>query len=212
VLDDLPLFPLEMVLLPDELAPLHIFEPRYREMTARCLEGDEPFAIVLAQKGGVREVACTARIAEVVTRFPDGRSNIVVRGETPVRLHEVLSERSYHTAVAEALADAVARGEPEAEAEASAAFAELAATAGDESPPPDPGERLAYRIAARVDFPPETKQSLLEERDEGVRLRRVTSLVRQARRGLVISREVERRSRGNGRVRTADEIAKELGL
>ena len=59
-MDDLPLFPIAIVLLPQEDIPLHIFEPRYRELAARCLEGDEPFAIVFEDDSGQRSVGCTA--------------------------------------------------------------------------------------------------------------------------------------------------------
>jgi len=74
-LDDLPLFPIAIVLLPQEDIPLHIFEPRYRELTARCLERDEPFAIVLEDDAGQRSVGCTARMVRV-DRMPDGLSHL----------------------------------------------------------------------------------------------------------------------------------------
>ena len=50
--DDLPLFPLHVVLFPDMPLPLHVFEPRYREMILRCREEKSPFGITLIQSGG----------------------------------------------------------------------------------------------------------------------------------------------------------------
>ena len=85
-ISDLPVFPLPLVLLPGELLPLHIFEPRYRELVARCLAGPEPFCVVLEDDAGVREVGCLARDLTVLERLADGRLNVVVSGGEPVRL------------------------------------------------------------------------------------------------------------------------------
>ncbi len=84
--ESLPLLPLELVLLPDELLPLHIFEERYKRLVARCRESDDPFGIVLRLGDGVAAVGCSARLVAVLEEFPDGRSNIVVRGERAFRI------------------------------------------------------------------------------------------------------------------------------
>ncbi|MBU2602869.1 MAG: LON peptidase substrate-binding domain-containing protein [Actinobacteria bacterium] len=84
--DRLPLFPLQLVLLPGELLPLHIFEERYKNLVARCVETREPFGVVLRLGDGVAAVGCLARLVAVLEEFPDGRSNIVVRGEAPFRI------------------------------------------------------------------------------------------------------------------------------
>ena len=103
-LSDLPVFPLPLVLLPGELLPLHIFEPRYRELVARCLAGPEPFCVVLEDDAGVREIGCLARDLTVLERLADGRLNIVVSGGEPVRLGPIddeaalLPERRGHRA------------------------------------------------------------------------------------------------------------------
>ena len=80
----LPLFPLPLVLFPGVPLPLHIFEPRYREMLADCLAGDRRFGIVFAAEDdpeGPRRgaVGCIAVIQSSET-LPDGRSNILVVG------------------------------------------------------------------------------------------------------------------------------------
>jgi ATP-dependent Lon protease len=86
----LPLFPLELVLVPGEFLPLHIFEERYKRMVGRARDTDGPFGIVLRMGNGVAAVGCSARVSEVLEEFPDGRLNIVVRGETPFRLLELV--------------------------------------------------------------------------------------------------------------------------
>lgn len=98
----LPLFPLEAVLFPGTPMPLHIFEPRYREMIEACLETDEPFGVVLIRRGleafgplaEPHLVGCTARIVENQT-LPDGRMNIVVLGEMRFRILDLDRSGSY---------------------------------------------------------------------------------------------------------------------
>jgi Lon protease-like protein len=214
LLADLPLFPLGLVLLPEELVPLHIFEPRYRELVARCEARDEPFAIALQDATGLRDTACTARIQRVLDRLPDGRSNILVRGERPVRLLEVLDVRAYRTAVADPLADTREEDDERLQDAALDAYAALVGAAADLDLPEAParGPQLSYRLAGLVDFGPDVKQGLLEDRDEPSRLAEVTRLLVEVRRGLLLAGEAQARARRNGRVRLPDELAAELGL
>ena len=82
-LEQFPLFPLGLVLLPGEVVPLHIFEDRYKLMIGECLEGESEFGIVWLSDDGLKEVGCSARIARVLERFEDGRLNILVEGASP---------------------------------------------------------------------------------------------------------------------------------
>lgn len=79
----LPLFPLDVVLFPGTLLPLHIFEPRYQQLLADCLAGDRRFGIIPAGDDGKPATGVIGTIAEVRAAQPigDGRSNIVVSGE-----------------------------------------------------------------------------------------------------------------------------------
>src|ERR687888_995096 len=88
VQQDFPLFPLEIVALPSEAVPLHIFEPRYRTMIAECLESGSEFGIVWASEDGLRQIGCACEIAEVLERHEDGRMDILTRGTRPFRLVE----------------------------------------------------------------------------------------------------------------------------
>ena len=212
--DDLPLFPLQLVAVPGELIPLHVFEERYRDLVARCREQDEPFGIVFADDDGLREIACTVRIVETLNEFPDGRSNILVRGEDPVRLVEVFDASSFRTAAAEVLVDDVHLAEPARQDRAVDVFRRLAqANDGDEAPNVPPrGPQLSYGLAARVEIPHDVKQQLLEDRDEGHRVEVITDLLERLTAGVLVTREIQERARRNGRVRTPEEIAGELGL
>ena len=74
----LPLFPLDLVLLPGVPLPLHIFEPRYKEMIKECLEKKSQFGIVRAKEEAFVNTGCTAEIINVLKTYPDGRMNIQI--------------------------------------------------------------------------------------------------------------------------------------
>jgi len=88
----IPLFPLNVVLFPGEQLPLHIFEPRYRQMVRDCLEAKSPFGMLLALPDGVVRVGCTAEILSVAKRYADGRSDILTVGRHPFRIVELFTE------------------------------------------------------------------------------------------------------------------------
>ena len=98
---NMPLFPLNVVLFPGMILPLHIFEPRYREMVARCLEEKIPFGVVLIQEG--EEIGRVARPHRVgtaarITRaehLEDGRYNITTVGTQRFRILELDHSHSY---------------------------------------------------------------------------------------------------------------------
>ena len=210
---DLPIFPLSLVLVPGERLPLHIFEPRYQEMLDRCVDGDEPFVLVLEDDEGLRDVGCTAEVTDVLERFPDGRANIMTLGRTPVRISDVHDAHAYRSALAEPLGDDPEEAAEADQAAALAAFTGVADELPDEKPDlPPPGPGLSYALAARIDLGLDVKQSLLEDRSETRRLQIITQLLEEIRRGLIITRETQERARRNGRVRTPEELAAELGL
>src|SRR2546425_8796358 len=88
----IPLFPLNVVLLPGAALPLHIFEPRYRQMVKNCLKEKSEFGMLLSLPKGVVRVGCTAEIAEVAKRYDDGRMDILTVGRAPFRAVELFTE------------------------------------------------------------------------------------------------------------------------
>src|SRR5664280_3405690 len=79
------LFPLQLVVVPGEVVPLHIFEERYKRLVGEMLDVGE-FGIILADEDSLRECGCTVRVAEVLEQFDDGRLNILVEGGRRFRL------------------------------------------------------------------------------------------------------------------------------
>jgi Lon protease-like protein len=99
----LPLFPLPLVVFPDQQVPLHIFEERYKTMIADCHQvgsegGSLPFVISWQHKDDVEEIGCTLIVQQVLRELPDGRLHILCLGQQRVRIHQVMQDRPYFTA------------------------------------------------------------------------------------------------------------------
>src|SRR5947209_5343882 len=148
---EFPLFPLQIVALPGELIPLHIFEERYKTMINDVLESDGEFGIVWLSDDGLRHVGCAARIEQVLERMDDGRMNILVRGTRPFRVLERQAHLAYPAGVIEFVEDRDEGLDDELADGAREAYAELVKRATDRNP--DSGELAdmsAYAMAATV--------------------------------------------------------------
>jgi ATP-dependent Lon protease len=107
-LEALPLFPLQTVLFPGALLPLHVFEPRYRALVRDILETHRALSVVLVTNPQGTDEHGHPAIAEVAgagvivdyAELPDGRYNILVRGRARVRLRELSFEPPYRRAAA----------------------------------------------------------------------------------------------------------------
>ena len=190
------------MLLPGEHLPLHIFEDRYKRMVGTALEQDEPFGIVLRDDEGARSIGCTARIDDVLERFDDGRMNIVVSGEAPFKVLDRFESSEYPAGEVELIPDEEVPPIDEASASAAReAFAELAERATGERPDPSELDHAsAYAIAARIELPPETKQQLLEMRDEDERMELLANALGAVGKALERAEEAAERASGNGKV------------
>ena len=171
--DRLPLFPLGLVLLPGEPVPLHIFEPRYREMVKVCLDGDRPFGIVYASETALASVGSAARIADVTTTYDDGRLDIVAVGESRFRVVEVHRDRSYLTADVEPVVDDADGDDARARQRAIARHMRLLEMAGEE-PRIDRYngvDSVSFMIGRNAGLDLDDKQRLLEMQTEEARIR-----------------------------------------
>ena len=199
---EIGLFPLALVLAPTERVPLHIFEPRYKELIGECIAGADPFGLLLEDDAGRRDIGTLADVREVVHLFDDGRMNILVEGRDRFRVTEWTDGRSFPTAEVEPLEDEDdTLPEATAAEEALVLFRQLADVADAEIEEPDGASgSLAFEIAAHVDFGSQPKQELLELRSERARLQRLTELLEQALAAMTREREIRERAATNGRV------------
>jgi Lon protease-like protein len=201
-MEEIGLFPLGMVLLPSELVPLHIFEPRYRELIGECLDEGRTFGLLLADaEAGTRDVGTRARVTEVLERFEDGRLNVVVEGGERFRVVELTAGRSFRTALVESVDDDDEPVDDALRARALRLFERLVELTGTEvDAPDDTHPQLSFAVAARFELGPELKQELLQETSETSRLRRLCEILEGAAETVERQREIAARAQGNGRV------------
>ena len=197
-----PLFPLQLVVLPSEVVPLHIFEDRFKTMMEECLANDREFGIVWMADDGLHDVGCACRIERVIEKFDDGRMNLLARGTRPLRIIERQRDLAYPAGVVEFLADKPGAPRPELVEAAHDVYAELVHKATDKTPAPEEIEPMdAYAMAATVDFGLDAKQGLLGLRSENARLRLVARLFRAALKRLDFVDLAQARAKSNGKVR-----------
>jgi Lon protease-like protein len=115
VLTEIPLFPLGLVLFPGMVQPLHIFEPRYREMTKRCLDGEGKFGVTLALPESVLQHEVPARVGSMARildyhRLPDGRYNLLAVGARRFEIVETMRDQPYLRGMARMLPEEVGAG------------------------------------------------------------------------------------------------------
>lgn len=203
---EIGLFPLGFVLLPTEQAPLHIFEPRYRELIGDCIDEESEFGILLAEdEGKMRDIGTRVSVLEVLERLPDGRLNIAVEGGARFRLVELTEGRSFQTGEIEPYEDEDDERDYEAAEKAFALYRRLAGLVPAPPDDPDPDAvLLSFEIGARVDFGAEPKQQLLELRSEAERLTLVCELLERAVEALETERDLRARAAQNGKVIPGD--------
>ncbi|TCJ19696.1 hypothetical protein E0L93_04105 [Rubrobacter taiwanensis] len=203
---DIPLFPLNVVLMPGTPLPLHIFEERYKQMVNECLETGSEFGMVLSDESGTREVGCTARIVELVQRFEDGRMLILVEGSRRFRLRNILSgRRPYYVGEVEYLAEETPGDEVTGLAEECIALLERVveiATEGEVDIEVEPPYRnLSFAIAGRIEFETEVRQQILELPSERERLEKLKQLLTEAADRLEKTRKIREIAETNGHIR-----------
>jgi Lon protease-like protein len=184
-----------MVLYPGTTVPLHLFEPRYRQMLLDISKGDSQFGVLCAIPGVAEldlpsgRVGCVAEVTETET-LDDGRSNILIVGRERFVLDRfVEQEAPYHVAEVTLIAD-----NPAASPVALAVLSDdvisnfrrivrAVQTLNDESDPPptlpDDGAQLSFAIASMIDFDLEERQAVLSERSALARLERVDAVLRR---------------------------------
>jgi Lon protease-like protein len=197
----IPLFPLNVVLLPGAELPLHIFEPRYRQMVKGCLEEKSEFGMLLALPKGVARVGCTAEIVDVVKRYDDGRMDIVTAGRAPFRVVELFTEDPLMEGHVDYLEDREAPGNPRIQRELVELFEACHTLIFDDYPKNLEGtatQDLSYLVAATLPMDLLWKQQILELRSEADRQERLVAYLREWAPHLQRKGVMRQRAGGNG--------------
>jgi len=202
----IPLFPLNVVLLPGADLPLHIFEPRYRQMVSRCLDDKTEFGMLLSLPKGIVRVGCTAEITEVVNRYEDGRMDILAVGRAPFRilelLHtEALSEESLLEGQVDYLDDRERAVEPRVRRELVQLYEVCHTIVYGDYPRKIQGnvpEDFSYMVAGTLPMDLMWKQQVLELRSEADREERLVTYLREWAPHLQKAEALRQRADGNG--------------
>jgi Lon protease-like protein len=199
--DRIPLFPLDVVLLPGADLPLHIFEPRYREMVRKCIDEKSEFGMLLALQKGIVHVGCTAEIIEVVKRYPDGRMDILTVGRTPFRVVQLYTENPLLEGEVDYLEDRENRTDPRTRRELVELYEACHTLIFDDYPKNLGGgapENLSYIVAGTLPMDLLWKQQILELRCEADRQERLVAYLREWAPHLQKSEAMRQRAGGNG--------------
>jgi Lon protease-like protein len=197
----IPLFPLDVVLFPGTPLPLHIFEPRYKEMIGECLTQQRPFGVVRGLEQGLAEVGCTAEIITVVKEYPDGRLDIVTEGRKRFELLGVNQERSFLQAEILMIDDEPGAPSQQDTARAIQLHSELLAIAGaaQDLSAADPSV-LSFYLAGSLPLDLDFKQKLLSLRSEPERLSLLIAYFETIIPNLQRAARARQTSGGNGQV------------
>jgi Lon protease-like protein len=197
----IPLFPLEVVLFPATPLPLHIFEPRYKEMIGECREKDLPFGIVRAMKDGIAEIGCTAQIVTITKEYPDGRLDLIAEGRERFEVLEVNEERSFLRADVLLVPDEPGSASEEQRARAVDAHKKILDLAGalqDLSGADQ--DALSYHLAGSLPLDLDFKQKLLAMRSERDRIQEVAQYLETVLPNLRRAAHAREKAGGNGHV------------
>ena len=184
----LPLFPLQVVLLPGAELPLHIFEDRYKEMIAEAIRDRTEFGVVLASDKGIVNTGCTATVDKIVREYPDGRMDIMTRGRRRFEIVMLNDERSFLRGTVDFFDDEESEP-PSADLRNRAIEGYNGLQALSSNEPLETLESKAPQLSFRLAEPVEDvtfRQTLLATRSEAGRLRQIAEflpsyLVRQRR-------------------------------
>jgi ATP-dependent Lon protease len=197
----IPLFPLNVVLLPGAPLPLHIFEPRYREMVKECLEEKSEFGILLSLPKGVARVGCTAEIVEVAKRYSDGRMDILTLGRAPFRVVELFHENPLLEGQVDYLEDRETAVNSRIQQELIELYEACHTLVFEDYPKNlqgEPPEGLSYLIASTLPLDLLWKQQILELRSEVDRRERLVCYLREWAPHLQNNKVMRQRAGGNG--------------
>ncbi len=198
----LPLFPLDLVLLPGTDLPLHIFEPRYKEMIGECLANKAPFGVVLALEQGIAEIGCTAEITSVTKEYSDGRLDLIAHGRQRFEVLQLDRERSFLRAEILALPDEPEEATDLEKQRAVQAHKEILSLAGaaPDASATAPGA-LSFHLAGSLPLDLDFKQKLLSTLSERERMHELAAYLESILPGLRRAARAKEKAGGNGHVR-----------
>lgn len=203
--EKIPLFPLGVILLPEMMLPLHIFEERYKMMINTCLKEEMEFGIVYYDGSDIKSTGCTAIITQVTRRYSDGRMDIMTRGHQRFHIDDVYEEKEYMEAAVSYLEDVdtdelnispslLIKAQELIEKIVELTERSSSALSPDISDP----MKLSFIIAGIEAFSTEEKQGFLEMDSTAERLEKGVEALEQIIERIKINAEIRKIIGGNG--------------
>lgn len=198
----LALFPLELVLFPGAPLPLHIFEPRYKELIAECLEEKKSFGMVRAKENAVAEVGCTAVILNVNRQYDDGRLDISAEGKQRFSITELNHDRAFLQAEVTWFDDEESASVPRSNATTAIDLhQQLFHVLGQAVEVEENVASLSFHLANALPVDLDFKQAFLEMKSEAERLETLIEYYRATIPQLEKTMRAREKAGGNGHVR-----------
>jgi len=205
-IETIPIFPLPLVVFPGQALPLHIFEPRYRQMLIDIRQAQErgrdiPIGICLGQDDVLHaEVGCAVVLDKVLNEYADGRADIITLGQRRFRVGQIMHERDYLLVEAEYIEDLIEEEDPVLLSRVQQGYTRLLELAQEES-----GTRFegttpinSFQIAQSAALRLETKQQVLEMTSEKERLEELSRHFEELIPHLESRRAAKRKVHSNG--------------
>jgi Lon protease-like protein len=196
----LPLFPLEIVLFPGAPLPLHIFEPRYQEMIAECLEQKRAFGMVRVKENALASVGCSATILNVIKKYDDGRLDIAAEGRQRFEIDTLNQERSFLQGEVTYFDDEPSQVGLEQKETLIQLHEQLFSILGQPVEVEHDAPSLSFHLANELPVDLDFKQALLEMKSEAERVETLTEYYRATIPKVEKTLRVRQRASGNGHV------------
>jgi Lon protease-like protein len=196
----LPLFPLEIVVFPGAPLPLHIFEPRYKEMIGECLSQNRAFGMVRAKENALSAIGCSARILTVIKKYEDGRMDISAEGAQRFEIIQLSHERSFLQAEVVFFDDEPSTVSKSAAETVIQLHEQLFSVIGQPVEVEQDAAYLSFRLAQDLPVDLDFKQTLLEIKSEAERIEILTEYYQATIPKIENSLRVRQRASGNGHV------------
>lgn len=198
----LPLFPLDLVLFPGTALPLHIFEPRYREMIGECIDNKSPFGVIRALEQGIAEIGCTAQVIEVTKKYSDGRFDMTAQGAERFEVLELNQERAFLRAEILLVPDDPGSAIADERIRAVQLHREILTLAGA-TPDRDADDEntLSFHLAGSLPLDLDFKQKLLATLSEQERIHDLAAYLENILPGLRRAARAREKAGGNGHAR-----------
>ncbi|PIQ23967.1 hypothetical protein COW36_05465 [bacterium (Candidatus Blackallbacteria) CG17_big_fil_post_rev_8_21_14_2_50_48_46] len=201
----IPIFPLGIVPLPGEPVPLHIFEPRYKQMIADCapVAGSNqylPIGINFAHPQKLHETGCTVIVHQILHKYADGQLDIMTQGSQRFHVLELDHSRSYLQAKIRYFEDLNPSEipDPDLKTKLLENYQTFLSLIGSDAEWSLDTDAISFQLAALLSLETEIKLELLESRSENERLERLCNYFKELLPRLEKAKEFQRRVRSNG--------------